>query len=169
METEPDHCAVAAAIREVAGVVNAAVPGPPADPDALLTAEQVGELLQLSPRTLKDQAAARMLPHHRFGKHYRFTRGDVAEMVRLSAAPGRSNREEASRMAFGQEEPGMGEWRARYKRPDGTWGSRSGFPTKKAAEDWGLERCGATVCLPRCRLCAGQAAWWFSLRMPPNR
>ncbi|MFJ9787521.1 hypothetical protein ACIRSS_48650 [Amycolatopsis sp. NPDC101161] len=43
-------------------------------------------------------------------------------------------------MAHGQEEPGAGEWRARYKRPDGTWGSRSGFPTKKAAEDWGLEQ-----------------------------
>jgi len=59
----------------------------PADPDALLTAEEVAELLQLSPRTLKDQAAAGVLPHHRFGKHYRFTRGDVAEIVRLSAAP----------------------------------------------------------------------------------
>ncbi len=43
-------------------------------------------------------------------------------------------------MAHGQEEPGTGEWRARYKRPDGTWGSRSGFPTKKAAEEWGLEQ-----------------------------
>jgi hypothetical protein len=43
-------------------------------------------------------------------------------------------------MAHGQEEPGTGEWRARYKRPDGTWGSRSGFPTKKAAEDWGVEQ-----------------------------
>ena len=43
-------------------------------------------------------------------------------------------------MARGQEEPGTGEWRARYKRPDGTWGSRSGFPTKKAAEEWGLEQ-----------------------------
>ena len=60
---------------------------PPADPDALLTAEEVGELLQLSPRRLKDQAAAGVLPHHRFGKHYRFTRSDVAEIVRLSAAP----------------------------------------------------------------------------------
>ncbi|MFF4591484.1 helix-turn-helix domain-containing protein [Amycolatopsis sp. NPDC001319] len=78
--------AVAAAIREVATAVRAAAPGPPADPDALLTAEDVGELLQLSPRTLKDQAAAGVLPHHRFGKHYRFTRRDVAEIVRLSAA-----------------------------------------------------------------------------------
>jgi integrase len=28
-------------------------------------------------------------------------------------------------------------WRSRYKRPDGTWGSEPGFPTKKLAEDWG--------------------------------
>ncbi|MGW3960179.1 helix-turn-helix domain-containing protein [Amycolatopsis sp. NPDC005003] len=92
MEYECDHgsgdgCAVAMAIRELAAAVRATVPEPPADPDALLTAEEVGELLQLSPRTLKDQAAAGVLPHHRFGKHYRFTRGDVAEIVRLSAAP----------------------------------------------------------------------------------
>jgi excisionase family DNA binding protein len=79
--------AVAAAIRELAAAVRATVPERSADPDALLTAEEVGELLQLSPRTLKDQAAAGVLPHHRFGKHYRFTRGDVAEIVRLSAAP----------------------------------------------------------------------------------
>ena len=28
-------------------------------------------------------------------------------------------------------------WRARYKRPDTTWGSEPGFPTKKTAEEWG--------------------------------
>nr|WP_239071525.1 helix-turn-helix domain-containing protein [Amycolatopsis sp. SID8362] len=78
---------VAAAIRELAEAVRSAAPEPPVDPDALLTAEQVGELLQLSPRTLKDQAASGAIPHHRFGKHYRFTRGDVAEIVRLSATP----------------------------------------------------------------------------------
>jgi integrase len=31
-------------------------------------------------------------------------------------------------------------WKAKYKRPDGTWGSGSGFDTKKAAEDWGEEQ-----------------------------
>lgn len=92
MENKCDHgngdgCAVAMTIRELAAAVRTTVPEPPADPDAVLTAEQVGALLQLSPRTLKDQAAAGVLPHHRFGKHYRFTRGDVAEIVRLSAAP----------------------------------------------------------------------------------
>jgi excisionase family DNA binding protein len=92
MENERDHgsgsgCAVAVAIRELAAAVRATVPEPLPDPDALLTAEEVGELLQLSPRTLKDQAAVGVLPHPRFGKHYRFTRGDVAEIVRLSATP----------------------------------------------------------------------------------
>jgi integrase len=28
-------------------------------------------------------------------------------------------------------------WRARYKKPDGSWGSEPGFPTKKLAEEWG--------------------------------
>lgn len=28
-------------------------------------------------------------------------------------------------------------WRSRYKKPDGTWGSEPGFPTKKTAVDWG--------------------------------
>lgn len=28
-------------------------------------------------------------------------------------------------------------WRCRYKKPDGTWGSEPGFPTKKLAEEWG--------------------------------
>ncbi|MFI0799167.1 hypothetical protein SAMN04489729_0313 [Amycolatopsis lurida] len=31
-------------------------------------------------------------------------------------------------------------WRARFKRPDRTWGSRSGFNTEKAAEAWGQQR-----------------------------
>ncbi|MFE9337699.1 hypothetical protein [Streptomyces sp. NPDC007063] len=31
-------------------------------------------------------------------------------------------------------------WRARYKKPDGTWGSEPGFPTKKTAEQWGDEQ-----------------------------
>jgi excisionase family DNA binding protein len=54
----------------------------PADPDALLTAEELGELLQLSARTLKEQAGAGVIPHHRFGKHYRFSRDDVREILR---------------------------------------------------------------------------------------
>ncbi|WP_255951615.1 hypothetical protein [Streptomyces odontomachi] len=31
-------------------------------------------------------------------------------------------------------------WRARYKRPDGMWGSEPGFPTKKTAEDYGEQQ-----------------------------
>lgn len=101
MENECDHgngggCAVAMAVRELAAAVRATVPEPPVDPDALLTAEEVGELLQLSPRTLKDQAAAGAVPHHRFGKHYRFTRGDVAEIIRLNAAQVKPQRRRVS-------------------------------------------------------------------------
>nr|WP_233223930.1 helix-turn-helix domain-containing protein [Amycolatopsis sp. CA-128772] len=93
MEIECDHgegdsCAVAVAIRELAVAVRATLTEPLPDPDALLTAEEVGELLQLSPRTLKDQAAVGVLPHHRFGKHYRFTRADVAEIVEKKRSQG---------------------------------------------------------------------------------
>lgn len=28
-------------------------------------------------------------------------------------------------------------WRVRYKKPDGSWGSEPGFPTKRTAEEWG--------------------------------
>lgn len=31
-------------------------------------------------------------------------------------------------------------WRSRYKRPDGSWGSQSGFETKTAALAWGQEQ-----------------------------
>ena len=52
------------------------------DPDALLTAEELGEILRIPARTVKDQAAAGVLPHRRFGKHYRFSRDDLQEIVR---------------------------------------------------------------------------------------
>lgn len=68
----------------------------PKDPDGLLTAEQLADLFQLSARTLKDQAAAGQIQHHRFGKHYRFSRSDIAEILRLSRqtprVPGRQLR-----------------------------------------------------------------------------
>jgi hypothetical protein len=41
-------------------------------------------------------------------------------------------------MAYGQ--PAADGWRARYRRPDGTLGSQSGFATKKAAEEWGTTK-----------------------------
>lgn len=44
-------------------------------------------------------------------------------------------------MAYAQKDhDGLNPWRARYKRPDGTWGSRSGFSSETAAEDWGREQ-----------------------------
>lgn len=79
---------VVAALRELAGAVRALAPSVPHDPDALLTAEQVGELLAIPTRTVKDQAAAGVLPHRRFGKHYRFSRDDVADIVRLAGKAG---------------------------------------------------------------------------------
>lgn len=42
-------------------------------------------------------------------------------------------------MAYGQRDDSGG-WRARFKRPDGSWGSKSGFTSEKAAEAWGNEQ-----------------------------
>ncbi|RSM65004.1 DNA-binding protein [Kibdelosporangium aridum] len=56
----------------------------PVSPDELLTADQLGTLFRLSPRTLRDLAAAKQVPHHRIGKHYRFSRDDVAEILAIT-------------------------------------------------------------------------------------
>jgi excisionase family DNA binding protein len=53
----------------------------PVSSEELLTAEQLGDLFRLSPRTLRDLAAAGLVPHHRIGKHYRFSRDDIAEIL----------------------------------------------------------------------------------------
>jgi excisionase family DNA binding protein len=75
---------LAGSVRELAAAIRVLAASAPPDADALLTAEEVGELLALSPRTLKEQAAARVFPHRRFGKHYRFSRADIDEIVRLA-------------------------------------------------------------------------------------
>lgn len=75
---------LADAARALAEAVRTLAEHAPHDPDALLTTEQLGDLLRLSPRTLKEQAAAGVIPHRRFGKHYRFSRDDAAEIVRLA-------------------------------------------------------------------------------------
>lgn len=50
--------------------------------DCLLTAEELGERLRLPARTIRDQAAAGLIPHHRIGKHYRFSADDIAEFLK---------------------------------------------------------------------------------------
>ncbi|MFD5092046.1 helix-turn-helix domain-containing protein [Amycolatopsis thailandensis] len=84
--------ALAASIRELASAIRALGAHAPRDPDALLTAEDVGALPGLSPRTLKDRAAAGVFPHRRFGKHYRFSREDGAEIVQLTKSEVRPDR-----------------------------------------------------------------------------
>lgn len=48
-------------------------------------------------------------------------------------------------MAYAEKRPsttrgGKTAWRARYRKPDGTWGSEPGFPTKRTALEWGEEQ-----------------------------
>lgn len=44
------------------------------------------------------------------------------------------------RVSSAKGSKGKVSWRARYKKPDGTWGSEPGFPTKRTAERWGEEQ-----------------------------
>lgn len=93
-DTVPATTELATAARDLAEAVRTLTEHAPHDPDALFTAEQLGSLLQLSPRTLKEQAAAGEIPHRRFGKHYRFSRADATDIVRLAErtpAPRRGN------------------------------------------------------------------------------
>jgi excisionase family DNA binding protein len=56
----------------------------PVSSEELLTAEQLADLFRLSPRTLRDLAASGLVPHHRIGKHYRFSRDDIEEILQMT-------------------------------------------------------------------------------------
>lgn len=66
-------------------------------------------------------------------------------------------------------------WRARYKKPDGSWGSEPGFPTKKTAQAWGDEqeatiRAGAWVDPELARQHFGEwAREWMAVQTPRGR
>ena len=50
------------------------------------------------------------------------------------------------------EQTGKQSWRVRYPRDDGTYGSQSGFDTRKAAEDYAHDLDTNTLrhrCMPR--------------------
>lgn len=79
--TEP----VAEALRDIAAAVRETMNRIEPDPLRLLRAEEVAELLALPARTVRDRAAAGVIPHRRFGKHYRFSRADVEAIVGLMA------------------------------------------------------------------------------------
>ena len=53
--------------------------------DELLTVDDLAVVLKIPARTIKDQLAAGLLPHHRFGKHYRFDAEDVKEILNSHA------------------------------------------------------------------------------------
>jgi excisionase family DNA binding protein len=76
---------VAEALRDIAAAVRESTDRAEPDPLRLLRAEEVAELLALPVRTVRDRAAAGVIPHRRFGKHYRFSRADVEAIVGLMA------------------------------------------------------------------------------------
>lgn len=83
---------IVAALRDIAAALHTLASRQPPDPVQLLRADQVAELLALPARTVHDQAAAGAIPHRRFGKHYRFSRADVEEIVRQMARTARPRR-----------------------------------------------------------------------------
>jgi excisionase family DNA binding protein len=84
-----DAHALVAALREIVDALREMREQTTPDPLRLLRAEQVAELLDLPVRTVHDQAAAGVLPHRRFGKHYRFSRADVEAIVQQMARDSR--------------------------------------------------------------------------------
>ncbi len=71
-------------VDELAKAVRALVARSPVSAEELLTADQVGDLFHMSPRTLRDLAASGQIPHRRIGKHYRFSRDDIAAIIRFA-------------------------------------------------------------------------------------
>lgn len=78
----PDQLVVS--LMALAGAIRDLVARSPVSSEELLTAEQLGELFRMSPRTLRDLAASGHIPHHRIGKHYRFSRDDIAEILQMT-------------------------------------------------------------------------------------
>lgn len=82
------HAAVAEALRQIADAVRDAARQASPDPLALMRAEQVAELLNLPARTVRDQAAASVIPHRRFGN----TTGSTVRMLKRSCCRWREHR-----------------------------------------------------------------------------
>jgi excisionase family DNA binding protein len=51
----------------------------------LYTPEQAAERLQVRPSWLRKKAAAGLVPHHRLGRHLRFSDADLAAIIRDGA------------------------------------------------------------------------------------
>ena len=73
-----ESAALVDCLRALTDVLRSWLDRIPQDPDALLTPDEMAHVLKLPARTIKDQAAAGVFQHHRFGKHYRFSRSDIA-------------------------------------------------------------------------------------------
>jgi excisionase family DNA binding protein len=82
---DPSVEEVAEALRDIAAAVREFAGRAEPDPLRLLRVEEVADLLALPVRTVRDRAAAGVIPHRRFGKHYRFSRADVAAIVESMA------------------------------------------------------------------------------------
>jgi excisionase family DNA binding protein len=78
--------ALAGLVRELTVTVHASSPG------ALLTLEEMAERTRISPRTLKDLAMRGRIPHHRIGKHYRFSAEDITELLHATQKQPRNTR-----------------------------------------------------------------------------
>lgn len=87
-----DHPDLVLSLKDLTAAIRDLVARSPVSSEELLTAEQLAELFRMSPRTLRDLAASGHIPHHRIGKHYRFSRDDIAEILQLTRQTLRSRR-----------------------------------------------------------------------------
>ena len=75
------------ALTELSAAIRDLVARSAVSPEELLTVEQLGDLFRMSPRTLRDLASTGQVPHRRIGKHYRFSREDIAEICEMAKQP----------------------------------------------------------------------------------
>ncbi len=59
----------------------------PDTPQRLLNIDELAELLGVKRGWVRDKVTARQLPHHRIGRHVRFTAEDVEAIVAAAAEP----------------------------------------------------------------------------------
>jgi excisionase family DNA binding protein len=81
-----------ASLVDLTAAIRDLVARSPVSSEELLTAEQLGDLFRMSPRTLRDLAASCHIPHHRIGKHYRFSRDDITEILQMTRQALRTRR-----------------------------------------------------------------------------
>ncbi|MEV6802605.1 helix-turn-helix domain-containing protein [Micromonospora rifamycinica] len=72
-----------ALLRPVIDAISARIADHDPDPDRWLTINDLAAKLQVPVSWVQEKVSARLVPHHRVGRHVRFTRADLEALERL--------------------------------------------------------------------------------------